>query len=61
MTGHLEFGWQLSGSGRPTRAEWIDALETERLPYPGRACGNCTVLYRDCRPTEIGYWGVTAD
>lgn len=48
-------------SGRPTHAEWVNALETERLPYPGRACGNCTVLYRDGQPTEIGYWGVTAD
>ncbi|MFG2030432.1 hypothetical protein [Streptomyces sp. NPDC048825] len=48
-------------SGRPTHAEWVNALETERLPYPGRACGNCTVLYRDGQPTEIAYWGVTAD
>ncbi|NUK03376.1 hypothetical protein [Streptomyces lunaelactis] len=48
-------------SGRPTHAEWVDALEAERQPYPGRACGNCTVLYRDGRPAEMGYWGVTAD
>ncbi|MER7111323.1 hypothetical protein [Streptomyces sp. NPDC000229] len=48
-------------SGRPAHAEWVNALETERLSYPGRACGNCTVLYRDGEPTEIGYWGVTAD
>ncbi|MEU2222212.1 hypothetical protein [Streptomyces sp. NPDC018347] len=47
--------------GRPTEAEWEDALDSERLPYPGRGRGNCTVLYRDGRPAGIGYWGVTSD
>jgi hypothetical protein len=48
-------------SGRPTYAEWIDALVSGQLDYPGRACGRCTVLYRNGEPVEIGYWGVTAD
>jgi hypothetical protein len=48
-------------SGRPTQAEWLDALKTDRLEYPERACGNCTVLYQEGQPAQIGYWGVTAD
>lgn len=47
--------------GRPTYAEWDDALDAGRLPHPGRAQGNCTVLYVDGRPSQIGHWGVTAD
>ncbi|SMF84440.1 hypothetical protein [Streptomyces sp. Amel2xC10] len=48
--------------GRPTYDEWDAALDySERLDFPGRAQGNCTVLYRDGRPVRIGYWGVTAD
>ncbi|MEU6812459.1 hypothetical protein ABZ920_26480 [Streptomyces sp. NPDC046831] len=47
--------------GRPTYAEWDAALHSERLGFPGRAEGNCTVLYRDGRPVQIAYWGVTAD
>ncbi len=50
-----------SPSGRPTRAEWTEMLGSDQLPYPDRACGQCTVLYRDGQPSEIGYWGVTAD
>jgi hypothetical protein len=48
-------------NGRPTEEEWDEALDTERLEFPGRAQGRCTVLYTDGRPTHIGYWGVTAD
>ncbi|QMU73107.1 hypothetical protein [Streptacidiphilus sp. P02-A3a] len=47
--------------GQPTHAEWQDALHSGKLFALGRACGNCTVLYRDGRPSEIGYWGITAD
>ncbi|MFD3591075.1 hypothetical protein [Streptomyces sp. NPDC058683] len=47
--------------GRPTYEEWDAALDSERLDFPGRAQGNCVVLYRDGSPAEIGYWGVTAD
>lgn len=47
--------------GKPTREQWLDALHSERLDFPGRAHGNCTVLYRDGLPVEIGYWGCTAD
>ncbi|MDX3803988.1 hypothetical protein [Streptomyces sp. AK04-3B] len=47
--------------GRPTYEEWDAALDSERLAFPGRGEGNCTVLYRDGRPVHIGYWGVTAD
>ncbi|MFD9213789.1 hypothetical protein ACFVY9_11890 [Streptomyces sp. NPDC059544] len=48
-------------SGRPTHVEWIEAVKSRRLPFPGRAGGNCTVLYEDGRPAQIGYWGTTAD
>jgi hypothetical protein len=48
-------------SGRPTYADWVDALVDGRLDYPRRATGRCTVLFRDGEPLEIGYWGVTAD
>ena len=48
-------------SGQPTYAEWEDALRSRELFDLDRACGNCTVLYKDGSPTEIGYWGVTAD
>jgi hypothetical protein len=47
--------------GRPTRAEWHEAIDSGVLEYPGRGCGRCTVLHLDGRPTEVGYWGVTAD
>lgn len=43
-------------SGRPTHVEWIEAVKSRRLPFPGRAGGNCTVLYEDGRPAQIGYW-----
>ena len=46
---------------RPTEAEWLDALKAGRLDYPERAGGNCTVLYHERQPVQIGYWGVTAD
>ncbi|MFD8544251.1 hypothetical protein [Streptomyces sp. NPDC059649] len=59
LTDHEVRAW--APSGQPTHAEWVDALSCERLPYPRRGRGNCTVLYRNGRPTEIGYWGVTAD
>lgn len=48
-------------SGRPTCEEWLEAMKSGRLSFPGRACGNSTVLYRDGRPSQIGYWGTTAD
>ncbi|WEH16553.1 hypothetical protein [Streptomyces sp. VNUA24] len=47
--------------GRPIYAEWDDALDAGRLSYPDRAQGLCTVLHVDGRPSQIGYWGVTAD
>ncbi|MCF3133933.1 hypothetical protein [Streptomyces olivochromogenes] len=47
--------------GRPTYADWDEALHSDRLDFPGRAQGRCTVLYTDGEPTHIGYWGVTAD
>jgi hypothetical protein len=47
--------------GRPTEAEWVEALASGRLAYPDRSAGNCTVLYRDDQPALIGYWGCTAD
>ncbi|MFB7370321.1 hypothetical protein ACFC0D_10805 [Streptomyces sp. NPDC056222] len=50
-----------SPNGRPTQAEWEEALKSHRAPFPDRAQGNCTVLYEAGRPIRIGYWGVTAD
>jgi hypothetical protein len=47
--------------GRPTEAEWEDALDSGRLEFPDRALARCTVLYRDGVPDAVGYWGVTAD
>lgn len=49
-------------SGQPTYTEWVDALDCGKLDFPpGRGCGNCTVLYHDGQPAQIGYWGVTND
>ncbi|MFD9567069.1 hypothetical protein [Streptomyces sp. NPDC059994] len=50
-----------SPTGQPTHAQWADALDSETLHFPARGCGNCTVLYDDGQPAQIGYWGVTAD
>lgn len=50
-----------AAGGEPTRAQWLDALDSGLLEYPGRGSGRCTPLYVDGRPAEIGYWGVTAD
>ncbi|MFF8508236.1 hypothetical protein ACF064_09130 [Streptomyces sp. NPDC015492] len=50
-----------SPTARPTEEEWTRALDTGALPYPDRAQGNCTVLYTNGTPTNIAYWGVTAD
>ncbi|MFF8730520.1 hypothetical protein ACF073_29185 [Streptomyces sp. NPDC015171] len=48
--------------GRPTHAAWTDALDSGRLAFPGRGCGNCTVLYDDAGgPAQIAYWGCTSD
>ncbi|MEV7123867.1 hypothetical protein [Kitasatospora griseola] len=46
--------------GRPTREQW-DAAKRRLLDPIGRGEGRCTVLYRDGRPAEVGYWGCTAD
>ncbi|MFE6337387.1 hypothetical protein ACFVP3_20965 [Streptomyces sp. NPDC057806] len=59
LTDHEVRAW--APNGRPTQAEWVDALASERLDYPGRGRGNCTVLHSDGQPVEIAYWGVTAD
>ncbi|MYW64524.1 hypothetical protein GTY65_10650 [Streptomyces sp. SID8379] len=47
--------------GRPTHDAWEAALDSGALEYPGRGCGNCTVLYEEGRPARIAYWGVTCD
>ncbi len=46
--------------GRPTREQWV-AAQRRLLDPIGRGEGRCTVLYRDDRPAEVGYWGCTAD
>jgi hypothetical protein len=48
-------------SGQPTYAEWQDALHSGDLFDLDRACGNCTVPFRDGQPAEVAYWGITAD
>ncbi|MEU1463801.1 hypothetical protein ABZ467_24465 [Streptomyces sp. NPDC005727] len=48
-------------AGRPTHADWEAALDSDRLDFPDRAQGRCTVLYENGEPERIGYWGVTAD
>ncbi|WP_329404372.1 hypothetical protein [Streptomyces melanogenes] len=48
-------------TGQPSYADWADAMDSEALRFPARGCGNCTVLYDDGQPAQIGYWGVTAD
>lgn len=45
----------------PTHADWDAAPHSGRLDFPDRAQGRCTVLHVDGEPTQIGYWGVTAD
>lgn len=48
--------------GKPTYGDWRIALkDSDLFGDLDRACGNCTVLYRNGQPTEIGYWGITAD
>ncbi|MBK3570091.1 hypothetical protein [Streptomyces sp. MBT62] len=47
--------------GRPTREQWIAALRSGAETFPGRGTGRCTILYSDGEPSEIGYWGCTAD
>ncbi|MFI2733828.1 hypothetical protein [Streptomyces sp. NPDC018711] len=47
--------------GKPTSAEWETALRADHELFPRRGLGRCTVLYADGEPSEIGYWGVTAD
>jgi hypothetical protein len=47
--------------GQPTHTDWLDAMESGRLPFPEPAGGHCTVLYRNGQPAQVGYWGVTAD
>ncbi|MEU8880449.1 hypothetical protein [Streptomyces hydrogenans] len=47
--------------GRPTATEWEAALRADLDLFPRRGLGRCTVLYENDAPSEIGYWGVTAD
>ncbi|MEV4558745.1 hypothetical protein AB0K51_17375 [Kitasatospora sp. NPDC049285] len=48
-------------TGRPTLAEWLDAMHTDALPWPDRAAGHCVILHRGGAPDAVGYWGITAD
>ncbi|MFE2559004.1 hypothetical protein ACFXGT_23845 [Streptomyces sp. NPDC059352] len=47
--------------GKPAFAEWKAALHADDELFPRRGLGRCTVLYENGEPSEIGYWGVTAD
>ncbi|MFJ6382596.1 hypothetical protein ACIQI7_21645 [Kitasatospora sp. NPDC092039] len=58
LSQHEVLAW--APDGRPTREQW-DAAKRRLLEPVGRGKGRCTVLYRDGRPSEVGYWGCTAD
>ena len=52
----------LLGVRFPTYADFLDGYLDERLPQPdSRASARCAVLYRNGEPSEIMYWGLTAD
>ena len=47
---------------RPTYADFVDGYADDKLPHPdSRGSARCAVLYRDEKPSEIVYWGITAD
>lgn len=47
---------------RPAFADFVDGYADGKLPMPAaRGSARCAVLYRDEKPSEIVYWGLTAD
>jgi len=41
---------------------FVDGYADDSLPHPdSRGSARCAVLYRDEKPSEIVYWGITAD
>lgn len=47
---------------RPEYSDFVEAYANDRLPQPqARGSARCAVVYRDGKPCEIVYWGLTAD
>jgi hypothetical protein len=57
-----EFRGLLGVWRRPTYADFVEGYATDKLPNPdSRGSARCAVLYRDEKPSQIVYWGLTAD
>lgn len=57
-----EFRGLLGIARRPGYADFVDGYVAGRLPNPQSAgSARCAVLYRDEKPSQIVYWGLTAD
>lgn len=57
-----EFRSRLGIARRPTYADFIDGYAMDKLPNPeSRGSARCAVLYRDEKPSQIVYWGLTPD
>ena len=56
-----EFG-ALLGVEYPTYRDFMDGYLAGRLPQPeSQGSARCAVIYRDSEPSEVVYWGLTAD
>lgn len=57
-----EFRSLLGIARRPTYADFVDGYAMDKLPNPdSRGSARCAVLYRDEKPSQMIYWGLTAD
>jgi hypothetical protein len=57
-----EFRSRLRIARRPTYADFVDGYAMDKLPNPrSRGSARCAVLYQDEKPSQIVYWGLTAD
>lgn len=52
---------ELLGVDYPGYGAFVDGNLSGRLPQPAlRGSARCAVLYRDSKPSDIVYWGLTA-